>query len=263
MGARLKISILGSGTSTGVPTIACDCAVCSSPEAKNKRMRSSILITNLDTNEHLVVDTTPDFRMQMINHKVKRLNHVLYTHTHADHCHGFDDLRAFYFGPKLPIHCWLVKGQIPELKKRFDYAFNSTGYSGVIPTIELHEIPMSGPFNIIGLPIEAISLEHGHVLTTAFKIGSFAYATDFKRFNDRQIAHWRGTISHMVASGLRFREHPTHSSVDETLALFEKLQVKRGVITHLSHEVDFHRDSSKLPPNAEFAYDGLSFEVEI
>lgn len=256
----LKITILGSGTSTGVPTIGCKCKVCTSDDPKEKRLRSSILMTRQDTQENLVIDTTPDFRMQMLNAKVHTLQHVLYTHTHADHCHGFDDLRAFYFLNQKPVHCYLSPEMLEEFKCRFSYAFTNTGYLGTAPQVVVKPIP-NQPFSINGLEIDTIRLPHGSVLTTGFRFGSFAYITDFKEFPWEYRSLWKNKVHTMVASGLRFRSHPTHSSIDETITLFKDLGVKKGIITHLSHEVDYKRDQSSLPSHVSFAYDGLCFDV--
>lgn len=256
----LKIRILGSGTSTGVPTIGCFCSVCSSDDPKNNRTRASIMITNNNNNQNIVIDTTPDFRTQMLKAKVSQLENVLYTHTHADHCHGFDDLRAFYFSTKMPVNCYLKNHFHSEFLTRFSYAFNATGYLGTAPKVVLKDIPIE-PFEVIGLDIETVELPHGNTTTTGFKFGSFVYATDFKTFPKNAIDRWKGKVTTMVASGLRFREHQTHSTITETIELFNSLGVKKGYITHLSHEVDYLRDSHSLPKHVSFAYDNQSFLV--
>lgn len=260
---KLKITILGCGTSVGVPTIGCDCKVCQSSNSKNKRLRSSILITKIDTGEHCVVDTTPDFRMQMLTAGVKDLHDVLYTHTHADHCHGFDDLRVFYFKEKKAVRCWGSETHLSELKDRFSYAFKDTGYSGIRPQIELKEFRKNEVFKVLGLEVEPIFLPHGNMRTTAFRVGSFAYATDFKLFTPEAIKMWKGKVKTMIASGLHYKEHYSHSSIPETLDLFNKLEVERGVLTHLSHLVDYTEVSAKLPDHVSLAYDGMSFQVEM
>jgi len=259
-GIRLSVTILGSGTSTGVPTIGCDCEVCTGSYTKNKRSRASALITREDTGDHIVIDTTPEFRIQMLKAGVRRLGHVLYTHTHADHSHGFDDLRAFYFHSKKPVRCYMPAEYIPEFKDRFSYAFTDTGYMGTTPQVDLVPVPEKN-FEVLGLDIEPVRLPHGSVQTTGFRIGSFAYCTDFKGFPEETLQKWRGKVHTMVASGVHFKNHPTHNNVQETVKLFEDLEVKRGFITHLAHQVCYERDSEKLPERASFAYDGLRFSV--
>ena len=255
-----KVTILGCGTSTGVPTIGCHCFVCSSTNPKNKRLRSSILITRLRDGKNLVVDTTPDFRMQMLRERVDRLDAVLYTHTHADHCHGFDDLRAFYFHTHQPVPCYIAPDHLPDLKARFSYAFESTGYDGHTPQVDLIELKEN--FSIWDdFEIEVVRLQHGHVKTAGFRFGSFAYITDFKVIPEEVFTLWAGKVKTMVASGLRFKSHNTHSLIPETIEVFRRLQVERGIITHMAHEVEFERDSKDLPPGVELGFDGLSFEV--
>lgn len=259
---KLKIEILGSGTSTGVPSIGCHCPVCLSTETRNQRLRSSILITRQDTSKNIVIDTTPDFRTQMLRSRSEALEHVLYTHTHADHCHGFDDLRVFYFHSKKPVDCWIHHVHAKEFRTRFFYAFEETLYPGTKPKVVLHEID-DQIFVIDGLPVQPYLLPHGKEFSTAYRIGSFVYATDFKSIPDKILESWKGTVKTMIASGVGFGQYPTHSSVDETVAVFQKLEVDFGVITHLSHEVDSIRDSSKLPEGIQFAYDGMQIEVEL
>ncbi len=240
--------------------ITCLCAVCRSRDPKNKRTRSSILVRAPEHDLTFVVDTTPDFRQQVLAAKLTSLEHVLYTHTHADHCHGFDDLRAFYFFTKKSVNCYLRHDHALDLKTRFRYAFEDTGYLGTAPQVNIHTISEQG-FSLKGLAIDVKVLPHGNEETLAFRIGNFAYATDFKYFPPEVIESWRGKIDTMIASGLRFKDHPTHSSIPETLELFTKLGVRRGILTHLSHDVSFKRDAKKIPKNISFAYDGMEITV--
>lgn len=257
---RATITILGSGTSTGVPVIACRCAVCTSNDPHDQRTRASIMIEV--GGERLVIDTGPDFRQQMLREGVRDLHYVLYTHTHADHCHGFDDLRAFYFRERRPIECYIAERFADEFRRRFAYVFEDTGYSGTRPQINL--IPFAdAPLVVAGLTIEPVALPHGHCMTSGFRLGRFAYTTDFKSLPEEVAERWRGQLDLMVASGIHYGPHKTHANIPEVLDIFEQLKVKRGVITHLSHEVDARKRSADLPPHVVFAHDGLKLEVEI
>lgn len=253
---QLKVTILGCGTSTGVPVIGCPCGVCQSLDPANKRLRSSVLIQRMHSGETLVVDTTPDFRTQILQARISRMDGVLYTHTHADHTHGFDDLRAFYFFNKKPIPCYLKEKYHQELKERFSYAFEDTGYLGTTPQIDLRTIP-DEPFNFLDFHIETVELEHGSVTSTGFLIDKFMYLTDFKGFPEEKIYAWKGKVHTAVVSGLRFREHATHNNIDQSIKLMQDLGVEKGYLTHLNHEVDYERDKSYLPEEIEFARDGL------
>lgn len=257
---RATITILGSGTSTGVPVIGCDCTVCRSLDPRDKRTRASLMIEA--GAERIVVDTGPDFRQQMLREGVRELRHVLYTHTHADHCHGFDDLRAFYFRQKLPVECYIAERFASDFRTRFAYAFEDTGYSGTKPQVVLKTFA-EAPFRLAGLTIEPVSLPHGHFLTSAFRIGRFAYATDFKTLPGEVLDRWRGQLELMVASGVHFGTHKTHATVPETLEIFRNLQVKSGVVTHLGHEVDAKTRAADLPAHVQFAEDGLKIEVDL
>lgn len=253
----VQVTILGSGTSTGVPVLGCSCDVCKSRDPRNERWRASILIKTSE-GIPIVIDTGPEFRLQLIRAQVSELQHVIYTHLHADHCHGFDDLRGLFFNSGNPISCYLDAEYIGELKNRFHYAFEDTGYLGGRPDIHLNPLPQDGGrFDIAGQEADTIRLPHGNVLTNAFRFGNFAYATDFKEFPQEAIERWRGKIHTMVASGLRWREHKTHSTISETLAIFKALGVKRGIVTHMNHEIEYVRDSKLIPEGVELAYDGL------
>jgi phosphoribosyl 1,2-cyclic phosphate phosphodiesterase len=210
--------------------------------------------------KNIVFDTTPDFRAQMLREKVSRLEAVIYTHTHSDHIHGFDDLRAFYFYSKKPVPCYIHSSHVDELRTRFSYAFRQDGYHGTKPQVQLKEFG-SRPFKIAGLKFEPALAPHGDQQTVVFRVGSFAYATDFKSLDRRIIKKWRGTIHTMVASGLKFGEHATHSTIEETVALFADLGVKQGILTHMGHEVDSVKHVSRLPRGVVFAYDGMKISL--
>ncbi len=257
----LQIRILGSGTSTGVPVLGCSCHVCSHKDPRYKRTRSSILLKPANA-EPILIDTSPEMRLQLLSAEIGVLKHVLYTHTHADHCHGFDDLRAFLFRDRSAIQVYLAREHAAELRSRFSYAFEDTGYLGSKPVVDLHEFTQGDHISVAGQNIETLGLQHGNVRTSAFRMGSFGYATDFKSFSDQDLACWRGKISTLVASGIHFNSHPTHSVIPETVQLMLDLQVERGYITHLSHDVDARRDSAQLPAHIQFAWDGLEIEVD-
>jgi phosphoribosyl 1,2-cyclic phosphate phosphodiesterase len=257
----LNVTILGSGTSTGVPVLGCSCSVCVGNNPKNQRWRASIAVRT-SSGIPIVVDTGPEFRLQALRARISSLQHVIYTHLHADHCHGFDDLRGLYFNSQKQINCWLHPEYIKELRHRFHYAFEDTGYLGGRPDIQLNPFPaVSGTVAIADIEVETFLAPHGNAMTNVLRFGRFAYATDFKSLTPEVIHAWRGKIHTMVASGLRWREHKTHSTIEETIGIFKKLGVERGIITHINHEIDYDADSQKLPNGVEFAYDGLEFTV--
>lgn len=254
-----RVVILGSGTSTGVPVIGCTCSVCMSPDPKDNRTRASIAL-QLDDERWLVVDTSPEFRIQALRAGIANLECVLYTHTHADHCHGFDDLRAYSFYRSEPIQAFLMPEYVEEFRTRFSYAFTDTGYKGAKPLIILNNIPEQR-FQVCGLAIEPIRLQHGVFGTCGFKIGDFAYFTDFKGLPDGLAHRWRGQISTMIASGIHYGSHHAHNTIPETLEMFADLEVDRGIITHLSHKVSHQLHSPTLPPGVELAYDGMIIDL--
>jgi phosphoribosyl 1,2-cyclic phosphate phosphodiesterase len=256
----MKVVILGSGTSTGVPVLGCSCPVCKSHDPKDQRTRASLALLH-ENGKNIVIDTGPEFRLQLLRAGIGDLDAVLYTHTHADHCHGFDDLRAFSFNPhRKTIDCYLLPEHMADFKERFKYAFETTGYEGAVPMTRLKEIPCD-TFLVSELEIEPVKLPHGHMTTCGFRIGNFAYATDFKGFPEDVIKQWRGKVDFMVASGIHFGQHKTHNVIPETLTLFERLGVKRGWISHLSHKVDYKRDRSRLPAHVDFSYDGMVIDL--
>lgn len=253
--------IMGCGTSTGVPVLGCSCAVCKSTNPRNQRWRASVAIWG-PNQIPIVIDTGPEFRLQALRAGISSLQHVIYSHLHADHCHGFDDLRGLYFNSQKQIECWLHPDLIQELKLRFHYAFEDTGYLGGRPDLKLCPLPANqGVTQIAGLEVETFLAPHGNTFTNVFRFGRFAYATDFKTLGDNIIRAWRGKVHTMVASGLRWRDHKTHSTIGETIDLFRKLDVERGIITHMNHEIDYDVETAKLPAGVELAYDGMEIVI--
>ncbi len=254
----MKAIILGSGTSTGVPVIGCTCLVCKSSDIRNKRTRASIAVQK--DGQTLLVDTSPEMRLQVLSAGIDSLSAVLYTHTHADHTQGFDDLRAFYFKKRQALDCFLMDEYHEEFRERFRYAFEDTGYLGATPQVNLRSMPES-QFQLGAFDIEPVSLPHGHVRTCGFRFGEFAYATDFKGFPPDVISRWKGRIHTLVASGIHFGTHKTHNVIPETIDLFRELGVKRGIISHLAHDVDYAKHSRDLPSGVEFAFDGMTIDL--
>ncbi|MBC7532751.1 MAG: MBL fold metallo-hydrolase [Oligoflexus sp.] len=255
----MRVHILGSGTSSGVPVIGCHCSVCRSSDPKNQRTRASIAVS--EAGRTVMIDTSPEMRLQVIRAGIEDIDGLLYSHMHADHTAGFDDLRAFFFKTRRPLDCYLLPEYFEELKTRFRYAFVDLGYHGVTPQVNLHAIPDES-FHFAGFDIEPVRLQHGNVPSCGFRFGRFAYVTDFKNFPLKKIEEWRGKIDVMVASGIHFGTHTTHSVIPETLQLFDDLAVKRGIISHLAHDVDYVEHAALLPNFAEYAFDGMTIDLE-
>ena len=254
---RFKIRILGSGSSTGVPVLGCSCGVCRSRSTYNKRLRASILMQDQQSKEYILIDSSPDMRQQLLTAQCEHLDYFLLTHPHADHLHGIDDLRAFFFDNKLELDAWLLTEHLKEIKHRFSYLdSNKVRFS-------FHALqPVAGRFCLKNKQeVDYLVLPHGRMCSVAYRFGRFAYATDFKMFSKDDIARWQGKVELMVASGIQLESHPSHSSLNETLQLFETLGVKQGVISHLSHKVDYHEVSKQLPKHVRLAYDGMVLSV--
>jgi phosphoribosyl 1,2-cyclic phosphate phosphodiesterase len=251
----VNIVILGSGTSTGVPVLGCRCSVCLSGVSKNIRTRCSAAFT-YDGLIWTVIDTSPEFRIQALAAGIENINGVLFTHLHADHCSGFDDIRAYSFENKNIIPCFVGTEMLNEFESRFRYVFEDTGYKGARPLIKIHPL-VTGVASILDRSIEVFRFKHGHTHSYGFRIGSFLYATDFKNFTEEQILLLQGKIDVAVLSGIHFGKHSAHSNVQETTDIINRIGAKRGIITHLSHEIDYARDIGRLPSHITFAYDNM------
>jgi phosphoribosyl 1,2-cyclic phosphate phosphodiesterase len=249
----LTITFLGTGTSSGVPMIACSCPVCTSADKKDNRLRSSIMVESDTTT--IVIDTTPDFRYQMLRAKVKRLNAVLFTHPHKDHVAGLDDIRAFNFFQKQPMEIYANELTQQALMREFPYAFAEKKYPGV-PEINLNTIDTT-PFTVGDIPVIPILVWHLKMPVFGFRFGHFTYITDANRID----AEEREKINNseiIVLNALRREPHIAHFNLEEAVQMAKELGVPKAYFTHISHQLGRHSDINKeLPAGMELAYDGL------
>ncbi len=251
----MKVTILGSGTSTGVPMVGCTCRGCSSNDERDKRTRASLLVRQNGRN--ILIDASPDLRFQALREGIERVDAVLFTHSHADHVNGIDDLRGFYFLHKEIIPCFGSPDTLDTLLSGFGYIFHELEGSGYTPLLEPHEI--SGTFKLFGLTIIPIPLEHGRTSAMGYRIGNFAYLTDCSGLPDSSLAMLEG-LELLVIDGLRWNPHPFHFNIEAVITATLPLKPERTVLTHLTHDVLFS-DGAKLPPGYEFARDGMTFDI--
>jgi phosphoribosyl 1,2-cyclic phosphate phosphodiesterase len=252
MRAKMKITLLGTGTSQGVPVIACDCEVCKSENLKDKRLRSSVMI-ELD-NQTFVIDTGPDFRQQMLREKVERVDAVLFTHHHKDHVAGMDDIRAFNYRWKKDMQLYCTKLTEAALRKEFPYVFAKQKYPG-IPKVEINTIK-NKPFKIESTTIIPIEARHYMMPILGFRIKNFVYLTDVSAIADIEKEKMKGADL-IILDALRKKEHISHFNLEQALALLAELKPKEALLTHISHYMGLHDDvNSELPNHIKLAYDG-------
>jgi phosphoribosyl 1,2-cyclic phosphate phosphodiesterase len=253
----MRFTFLGTGTSTGVPSIACDCETCSSDDPRDKRLRVSILVEHHD--KKILVDTSIDFRQQALRAKIGHLDAVLITHCHVDHVFGLDDIRPlnFRFGA-MPIFAneiaWI------DLRRIFQYIFNPTHFGGGLPQLIPHTVMPNSPF-MIGehMTVTPVEVIHGKLPVIAYRFNDFAYATDLNFISEETIAALQG-LEVLVLDCVRIKPHSTHLGLSEALDYVRQIAPKRAFLTHLNHDIMHERDSHLLPENVEFAYDGLVVE---
>ena len=235
--------------------IGCGCRTCTSSSPKNQRTRCSLVLGLPEGN--LLIDTTPDMRMQLLREKIGLIHSVLYTHEHADHLYGLDDVRLFpiYLGHPLPVYCEAHVEQ--RIRKSFDYAFEigSKDYGGGVPQLDLRRISLE-PVQILGTTINPFRLEHGRFQVLGFRFGNIAYCTDTNRIPDESLAALQG-LDVLILDALRPRPHVTHFSIEEAIEIAQQLKAKRTLFTHMSHELEHEEAGALLPAGMEFAYDGL------
>lgn len=254
----LKITFLGTGTSTGIPMIGCPCVVCHSPDKKDKRLRTSILVESATT--AIVVDTTPDFRYQMLRADVKKLDAVLFTHPHKDHIAGLDDVRAFNFFQHRAMPVYANELTIEALMREFGYAFAQKRHPGV-PHLELHPITLE-PFTIGDIFIKPILVWHLKMPVLGFRFGHFTYITDANRIEAAERDKIRGSKT-IVLNALRKEDHISHFSLGEAITTVQELGITTAYFTHISHQLGLHQVIEKeLPSGMHLAYDGLVVHVD-
>lgn len=254
----LKITFLGTGTSSGVPMIGCDCVVCRSTDPHDKRLRSSVLVQSATTT--LVVDTGPDFRYQMLRTNTRHLDAVLFTHPHKDHIAGLDDIRAYNFFSRKPMDIYANSLTEEALRRDFYYAFADTKYPG-LPELNLQTFDEEA-FIVGDIPVQPVTVWHYKMPVSAFRFGQFTYITDANRLEPEACALVRGS-SVLVVNALRKEKHLSHFNLEEAVTLVNDLEIPQAYFTHISHQLGLHSEVNKeLPEGMELAYDGLVLEVE-
>jgi phosphoribosyl 1,2-cyclic phosphate phosphodiesterase len=252
----MRLTILGSGSSHGSPVIGCTCDTCTSDDPRNHRYRASALV---EVGERaFLIDTGPELRLQALRADVRRIDAVLYTHFHADHVHGIDDLKAFNAALGGPLPCYGNAQTNAVLRERFDYAFAGTPWVGLIPHLTFDVV--DDPFELLCVPITPIDLQHGRIRSHGWRIGGLAYLTDANAIPPSSMAKLRG-LDLLVIDGLRPRPHPTHFSIDEAVAVADELRPRRALLTHMNHNVEYTRESAGLPDGVTLAYDGLIVDL--
>jgi phosphoribosyl 1,2-cyclic phosphate phosphodiesterase len=257
----MRVTVLGSGTSHGVPSIGCDCEVCTSKDPKDRRTRPSILIeTDGSPPFAILVDTSTDLRAQALANDIKRVDAILFTHSHADHVFGLDDVRRYNQMQRGAIPCYADADTLASLKRMFSYVFEPPKQrGGGIP--QLSSFRIAGEFMLGGVEIIPVPLLHGNLPVLGFRIGAFAYLTDCNRIPDGSWPLLDG-VRIVILDALRHRPHSTHFSVGEAIAVSQRLGAERTYFTHICHDLGHAQTNAQLPPGIELAYDGLVLEID-
>jgi phosphoribosyl 1,2-cyclic phosphate phosphodiesterase len=257
----VEFTFLGTGTSTGVPVIGCDCEVCTSPDPRDARLRSSVIVRQDDTT--VLVDTSPDLRAQLLRNPVPRIDAILFTHAHADHTAGLDEMRRYNAMQQAHLPVWASRDTAENLTRRFDYAFiDQYPVYGVIPDLTLHPIDDARPFRVGAMEIVPVPVMHGRLPILGYRFGSIAYLTDVKTIPETSLTLLQH-LDVLVLTALRQHPHPAHMSLDEALVAVEMLQPRHTLFTHVAHDMGRYEDvAPTLPPNVALATDGLRVVVD-
>ncbi len=254
----MKLTVLGCGASTGVPAIGPNWGHCDPAEPRNRRRRASVLIEK--DGVAILIDMSPDLREQLIDAGVKRLDAVVMTHAHADHLHGIDDIRQLNRLMKAAIPLWADASTLAEIGRRFGYALSPPDEPGRFykPTLEPH--PITGAFTVAGVTLVPFAQDHGFSTTLGFRIGKFAYSTDVTELDETAFATLQG-VEVWVVDCMRRAPHPTHSHLDKTLGWIERVRLRRAILTHMDHTLDYRSLAAELPAGVEPGYDGLAIQL--
>ena len=254
----MQVTLLGTGTSTGIPVIGCRCRVCTSDDPRDKRSRCSALVSVNDLT--IVIDTGPDFRLQALRHDLREVDAVLFTHHHADHIVGMDDLRPFFFGNSRPLPCYAHPHTADVIGRTFPYIFHDRSYPGV-PNLQM--VPIDGPFIVSSrydregsVEIEPIPVLHGDLAMFGYRIGGFAYLTDTSQIPETSFDRLSG-LDVLVLDALRHEPHPTHFTFDEALAAARRIAARETYFVHMTHSILHAEDEARLPAGIRLAYDDL------
>jgi len=239
--------------------MCCDCEVCRSEDPKNKRLRASILVS--ENGQNILVDTSTDLRQQCLTHQIQHVDHVLFTHHHADHVHGIDELRSFNYFNKTVIHCYGNEPTVKELTKKFGYIFSNGAVQmgGGLPQLKIHLMGEEA-FTLGGVLVDPLEITHGKMNISGYKINNSAYVTDCSGIPEKTQKKLAG-LDLLIINALGFAPHPTHFNLDQALTAIEMLKPKRALLTHINHKFDHATISRELPVNVELAYDGLTVEL--
>jgi len=256
---KSTLTVLGSGTSMGVPTLGCDCAVCHSADPHDKRTRPSVMIEY--NGKVVLIDTTPDFYAQAIRERITRVDAVFYTHTHADHILGIDDLRPLsYFHKPNRLPLYARPDAAAFLRRMFAYIFDADYKFGGLPRLELK--PIDGPVEVFGVRFEPVIVIHGETQIYGYRFGSAAYLTDHSEIPESSLDRLEG-LDILFLDALRHKPHPTHSTVQGSLKIVERLKPQRAFFTHICHDLAHDATNQTLPRNVRLSYDGMKLEFEI
>ena len=257
------LTVLGSGTSMGVPTIGCQCPVCRSADARDKRTRPSVMLQFTDAAgaaRTIIIDTTPDFRFQAMREDIRRVDAILYTHAHADHILGLDDIRAYNFHQQAHIPIYANRQAIETIRQTFHYIFAPGGAVSAIPKIDVHEI--TGPIELFGVTFTPIPVMHGPLEVLGFRFGSAAYLTDFNHIPEASLKMLEN-LDILFLDALRDDPHPTHCTVADALVYVKRLRPRAAYFTHICHDLGHVATNAKLPAGVLLSHDGLQLEVQV
>ncbi len=254
----VRLTMLGSGTSMGVPSLGCGCRVCRSTDPHDNRTRPSLLLSADGRN--ILIDTSPDFRQQALRAGLGRLDAVLYTHGHADHILGLDDIRPFNMKQHERVPVYASGQTLAILTRTFAYIFDETPTLSTVPAVELREI--TGPFEAAGVEFQPVPARHGNTDVLGFRFGRAAYLTDFSEIPAASMEQLLG-LDDLILSALRDKPHPMHSTVANSLEIVREVKPRRAWFTHISHDLPHEETNARLPENVRMGYDGLTFEVEL
>jgi phosphoribosyl 1,2-cyclic phosphate phosphodiesterase len=267
--ATMRYTVLGCGSSPGTPRLNGDWGNCDPHNPRNRRLRASLLVERIAADGEktcVVIDTGPDFRQQMLDARVRQLDGVVYTHPHADHIHGIDDLRTFVLWQKRLMDVWADDATYERLEEGFGYCFRTPAGSAYPPILKRHPIDPETPFAVAGpggeIAFEPLLQQHGSIHSLGFRIGNFAYCSDVSSYPDATLEKMHG-LDVLIVDALQYREHPSHMSLDQALAVIMELKPKQAFLTHMHIPLDYETVKNETPDNVEPCYDGQVIELEL